>query len=78
MWPSKNKEAFAWGRHLAVHGPDSVDTDPGFAMMTSEEDEGSRSKPIKMVESLDALVARLSKRLVEYQNEQYAERFKTL
>lgn len=74
----KNKEAFAWGRHLAVHGPDSVDIDPGFAMMTSEEDEGSRSKPIKMVESLDALVARLSKLLVEYQNEQYAERFKNI
>lgn len=72
----KNKEAFNWGRHLAVHGPDSIDTEPVHGLMTNDEDRDSTTKPVQFVESLDALIERLSKRLVEYQNQAYADRFK--
>lgn len=73
----KNKEAFEWGRHLAIHGPDSVNTDP-ISLVTLDDDETNIAKPIAMVESLDALIERLSNRLVDYQNTKYAERFKQI
>ena len=71
----KNKEAFEWGRHLAIHGPDSVNTDT-ISMPAIDDDDNNIAKPITMVESLDALIERLSNRLVEYQNAKYAEQFK--
>ena len=70
----KNKEAFEWGRYLAIHGPDSVNTDP--ISMVSIDGDGN-TKTITMVESLDALIDRLAKRLVDYQNQKYADRFKS-
>ena len=71
----KNKEAFEWGRHLAIHGPDSVNTDP-VSKITIDDDDAATTKPIAMVESLDALIERLSNRLIDYQNAKYAEQFK--
>lgn len=73
----KNKEAFEWGRYLAIHGPDAVNTDP-LDPLSLEDDAIGSTQPITMMESLDTLIERLSKRLIAYQDEKYAEQFKQI
>lgn len=71
----KNKEAFEWGRHLAVHGTDSVVPAAAEAQLNNTDEQGRSTQAIHFVENLDGLIERLTKRLVDYQNQAYADRF---
>ena len=67
MGLAMNRAALAWGRIAAAH-PDFVER--------SAFDDGTG--PTDAVESVDALVARLERDLVDYQNVAYGERFRNL